>query len=266
MIHDRQRLPLRFEALHHRLVVHARLDQLDGDLPPHWRGLFGQPDLAHATLAKLAQELKMLGKELSRLQPAARKDPIQIRDRSVRRRWRLKKRGLSIIAAGEQGFNFLPQGSIGQTGATQESGTLIWLQFLGILEHITNLLPTFWCHDLWATISGSRAAGRADLLKQPSPRGSPVSLDRPGRQLEQVRRFFDGKTAEESQLHNAALLLVEFSQFVQSVVESGHIHSAALERQSVQGYPIASIRLAVLRLRAYSTRICRINWAQMARK
>ena len=35
MIHDRQRLPLRLEALHDRLVVHPGLDQFQRDLPPH---------------------------------------------------------------------------------------------------------------------------------------------------------------------------------------------------------------------------------------
>jgi hypothetical protein len=62
MIHDRQRLPLRLEALHDRLVVHPGLDQLQGDLAPHRRSLFGQPDLAHASFAKLADELKTFGK------------------------------------------------------------------------------------------------------------------------------------------------------------------------------------------------------------
>ena len=64
MIHDRQRLPLRLEALHDRLVVHPSLDQLQGNLPPHGRVLFGQPDLSHAAFTKLADELKALGKDL----------------------------------------------------------------------------------------------------------------------------------------------------------------------------------------------------------
>ena len=83
MIHDRQRLPLRLEALHDRLVVHPGLDQLQRDLPPHRGSLFGQPDLAHAAFTKLADELKTLRKDLSRSQSATRKDPIQILDQSV---------------------------------------------------------------------------------------------------------------------------------------------------------------------------------------
>src|SRR5271157_2085027 len=79
---------------------------------------------------------------------------------------------------------------------------------------------------------------------QPSPCASPVSFHRPWRQLEHIRGFFDGKTAEESQLHNTTLLLVEFSQFIQSVVESDHVHAAALERQPIQCYAIASIPLS----------------------
>ena len=78
MIHDRQRLPLGLEALHQRLVVHPGLDQLQRDLPPHRRSLFRQPDLPHAAFTKLADELKTLRKDLSRLQPADRDDPIQI--------------------------------------------------------------------------------------------------------------------------------------------------------------------------------------------
>src|SRR5580700_362573 len=81
---------------------------------------------------------------------------------------------------------------------------------------------------------------------QPSPCGSPVSCHRPWRQLEHIRGLFDGKTAEESQLHNTALLLVEFSQFIQSVVKSDHIHAAALERHPIQGYAIASISLGAI--------------------
>jgi hypothetical protein len=90
------------------LALRAGLDQFDGDLPPHWKHLFGEPDLAHAALAKLAQELKAFAKQLSGLQSATRKEPIQTRDQSVRHRWIFKKRGVSIIASGEQDFDFLP--------------------------------------------------------------------------------------------------------------------------------------------------------------
>src|SRR5208283_5978109 len=78
---------------------------------------------------------------------------------------------------------------------------------------------------------------------QPSPCASPVSLHCPWRQLKHIRGFFDGKTAEESQLHNATLLPVEFGQFIQSVVESNYVQAAALERQPIQGYAIAAIPL-----------------------
>ena len=85
------------------------------------------------------------------------------------------------------------------------------------------------------------------LAMQTSPRGSPVSFRSRWRQLEHIRGFFYGKTAEDSELHSAALQLVEFSQFVQSVVESGHIHAAALERQPIQGHAIAFISLGGIR-------------------
>src|ERR1700685_2508237 len=42
MIHDRDRLPLEYEALQHRRVVHASADQLESDLTVHWGDLIGQ--------------------------------------------------------------------------------------------------------------------------------------------------------------------------------------------------------------------------------
>ena len=65
MIHDRERLPFRLEALHDGLVVHPRLDQLQGHGPAHRSGLLGEPYLPHAAFAEFADELKPLRKELS---------------------------------------------------------------------------------------------------------------------------------------------------------------------------------------------------------
>ena len=48
------------------------------------------------------------------------------------------------------------------------------------------------------------------------------------------------KATEKSQFDNPTLLLVEFSQFVQSVVESDHVHAAGLNAKlssSVNGSP-----------------------------
>ena len=44
---------------------------------------------------------------------------------------------------------------------------------------------------------------------QPKPGRSPMSFHRGGRQIQYMRSFFDGKTTEESQLDNAALLPIE---------------------------------------------------------
>ncbi len=107
MIHDRQRLPLRLEALHDRLVVHPRLDQLERNLPPHRGGLFGQPDLSHASFTKLADELKTFRKERSRLQASA-ENLIGIRDEFVGQWGALKEARAGVVAGGEQDFDFLP--------------------------------------------------------------------------------------------------------------------------------------------------------------
>ncbi len=59
-----------------------------------------------------------------------------------------------------------------------------------------------------------------------------------------MRSFFDGKTTEKSQLDNAALLPIEFRQFVQGVVESHHVHAPGFARQVVvQRQAVASISL-----------------------
>jgi hypothetical protein len=44
-------LPFRFEAGQHRLRVHARLDDLDGDPAFHRFGLRRQPDCPHTAFA-----------------------------------------------------------------------------------------------------------------------------------------------------------------------------------------------------------------------
>src|ERR1700722_9595122 len=79
MIHDRQRLSLRLETLHDGLVVHAGLDQLEGDLSPHGRILFRQPDLPHAAFAKLADELKTFRKCLPLFQSNSKADRVRVR-------------------------------------------------------------------------------------------------------------------------------------------------------------------------------------------
>ena len=51
MVHHRKRLPLRAKALREFGVEYANFDELDRDLPLHARGLLGEQDLPHATLA-----------------------------------------------------------------------------------------------------------------------------------------------------------------------------------------------------------------------
>ena len=65
MIHDRERLTLRPEALHGCLVVHAGLDQFQGDLAPQRLDLLGQPYLSHTALAEFADQQKSVREQLT---------------------------------------------------------------------------------------------------------------------------------------------------------------------------------------------------------
>src|SRR5262249_4968779 len=57
MVHQRQRLPLRFEARDHLLCVHPQLDDLERDAASYWLLLFSNVHSAEATFAKLFQQL-----------------------------------------------------------------------------------------------------------------------------------------------------------------------------------------------------------------
>jgi hypothetical protein len=68
-----------------------------------------------------------------------------------------------------------------------------------------------------------------DPMMQPKPGRSPMSFHRGWREIQRMRSFIDGKAAEKSQLDNATLLWIKFSQFVQSVIERDHVHAPRLE-------------------------------------
>jgi hypothetical protein len=57
VVHQGQGLPLNLETRHDLLGVHARLDDLQGDLPPNRLFLQGHKDRAHPSLADLLMEL-----------------------------------------------------------------------------------------------------------------------------------------------------------------------------------------------------------------
>jgi hypothetical protein len=57
MIHQRQRLTLRFETRHHLARVHTHLYELDGNAAANRIFLLGQPDLAHTALPYHVQEM-----------------------------------------------------------------------------------------------------------------------------------------------------------------------------------------------------------------
>ena len=56
VLHQGQGLPLRLEARHQSLGVHAGLDELEGDGAVYGRGLLGLPDFGHATFADFLQQ------------------------------------------------------------------------------------------------------------------------------------------------------------------------------------------------------------------
>jgi hypothetical protein len=51
VVHERQRLPFRFETRHHFPRIHTGLDQLNGDTTANRMFLLRQPDLTHSALA-----------------------------------------------------------------------------------------------------------------------------------------------------------------------------------------------------------------------
>ena len=57
MVHQGQGLPLGLEPGDHLAGVHARLDDLEGNLALHGLALLGHPDLAHAPFADPFQQL-----------------------------------------------------------------------------------------------------------------------------------------------------------------------------------------------------------------
>ena len=59
MIHDGQRLPFRLEAGDHLARVHARLEDLQGDLAADRLGLLGHEDHAEAAFADLFEKFVM---------------------------------------------------------------------------------------------------------------------------------------------------------------------------------------------------------------
>src|ERR1035438_9785733 len=70
-----------------------------------------------------------------------------------------------------------------------------------------------------ASVPASCLCRLGHLVMQPKPGRRPMSFHRGWREIQHARSFFDGKAREKSQLDNATLLLIEFRQFIQSVVE-----------------------------------------------
>jgi hypothetical protein len=57
MFHDGERLALGLEATENGIIVHAGFDEFEGDFSVHGSGLFGEPDLAHASFAEFSEQL-----------------------------------------------------------------------------------------------------------------------------------------------------------------------------------------------------------------
>ena len=73
--------------------------------------------------------------------------------------------------------------------------------------------------------------GAAKLAKQPRLRELPIPHDGLGRHLEHGSGLLDAETAEETQLNNLVLPLVEFLQCFERIVEGDEIQARFVPRR-----------------------------------
>ncbi len=115
VVHHGQRLPLGVEAGEDLAAVHAGLDDLQGDEPPHRVGLLGHVDGAHAALADRLQELvgddDGTGPLISRRHVDCRSADV----RHVQQPQRPRVRP-------QQGLDLVPQPAVVPAGCVQERG------------------------------------------------------------------------------------------------------------------------------------------------
>ena len=244
-----------------RLVVHAGLDQFQGHLPAHRQSLFRQPDLSHAAFAQLANQMKALRKYLSSFQGTGRADARPTPRSSFRPVAEdcRKPEGMSALGR-EQGFNFFAQAMDrrskprrgrrsarpGASSSAFSSTSRICCQRSGVIASVALLI--------WRC-SQSRAVAQCRFTVV-------------GERFSAPRSFIDGKAAEESQLDNAGSVADRAwpTRSVRRPERSCPRSASCPARRRRARAGSLHPAFAALRLRAYSTRICRISCAQMAMK
>ena len=115
VVHQGQRLPLGVEAGEDLAAVHAGLDDLQGDEPPHRVGLLGHVDRAHAPLADRLQEL--VGAD-DGTGPLISRGHVDRRPADVRH----VEQPQRPLVGPQQGLDLVPQPSVVPAGRVQERG------------------------------------------------------------------------------------------------------------------------------------------------
>ena len=118
--------------------------------------------------------------------------------------------------------------------------------------------------------SGQFAGGRGlELAKQEEPRLEPLSLDRPRRNIEQLRHFALGKATEESKLDDPPQPFVDDARLV-SASSSARMSSSSISNATSPSLSETRVtsapRFRAPRRRAKSTRTSRIARAAAPKK
>src|SRR5262249_45024531 len=130
VVHHRQRLPLRLEALQQRFAVHAGPDQFQRDLSPDWFGLLGKPHLPHPAFANSLDQSVRTDRLWA---PWVPKKPIRPRElREVTR----------PLVCRYQGCNFEVKLVVLAAGFLEKREALAGIVFQGRREQFLNLFPT----------------------------------------------------------------------------------------------------------------------------
>ncbi len=136
MIHHRQRLPFRTEALQNRIVVDSDADQLERDLASHRRGLLREPDLAHSAFAQLPH------------QPVGTDHPAG-GGRAGAGRIEPRRGGEPVgrVVGGEERLDFEPQEFVFATGVAQKGIPIAGIAFERCCEDVLSAAPLCLVHD-----------------------------------------------------------------------------------------------------------------------
>ena len=127
--------------------------------PAHRCDLLGEPHLAHAAFAQSADELKPLGKELSRRQAGGVK-AAAVRTEFSRRR-RLQELGAQAVADREQCLELRAQLLVRRADLIEESGARLGVESSGLVQQLFDVPPTGRSHGEAALLISRRNQIRA---------------------------------------------------------------------------------------------------------